>query len=662
MLTRTLPPNPCLENLRNQAKTLKAGHKKADPEVLSRIKEQLPGAENLSEAEITDLKFPLHDAQMVLAREYGFTSWPKLKHHVEPPDNLRLLKEAIDNGDTGSVSKLIKQYPALLNENLPVNMGYFPRDIKPLSYACFRGEVDIVKELVNSGCDPAQDDYGCLSWINAKSLQIWKFFVEGGMDVNKPVIQNGFSLISLSAMMCFCENIKWLLENGADPNLVPEKNHLRLLDMALLFLTVTEWPQKQEIVKILLEAGAKSQMANHPVYRMLTGQLDIFSKELDRNPALVNSVLPNMSAHDAFDENIERLKGWTMMHLAAYVADYDAVKILLSKGGDVNIQASYPDPQNGITPAFMLLVQMRRVPPKNEEKLKILELLIEKGTDLSLKANVLTGPRFGYGNKSGTQEVLMMNLLDFALASSEVRLQPAIDLLVKHGAKPSNLFGAARLGMIEEVKKHLQAGSDPNEKGINDVFDDSEITPISAACTNGHEDVCEILLDAGAKNTISALDAVISGNMKVLERILSEAPSQINLRGKMMLMPLHEAAIHNRTEAIELLLDKGANVECRDQFGNTPLHRAVEFSSIDSIKLLIDRGADIHARSISRATPIIHAVWAGASIEIIELLLKCGANINDKNAYGTLLGVARLWHQKKIADYLVKQGAEGTPQ
>lgn len=54
-----LPPRPSLAHLRKQAK-----------ELLSRLRGQNPSA-------------TLSDAQHVLAGEYGFTSWPKLKAHAE---------------------------------------------------------------------------------------------------------------------------------------------------------------------------------------------------------------------------------------------------------------------------------------------------------------------------------------------------------------------------------------------------------------------------------------------------------------------------------------------------------------------------------------------------------------------------------------------------
>ncbi len=76
LAARSLPERPSLENLRNQAKTLQKRHREGDPEVLARVAAIAPAAQS---------PLALHDAQFVLAREYGFASWPRLVEHVEGP-------------------------------------------------------------------------------------------------------------------------------------------------------------------------------------------------------------------------------------------------------------------------------------------------------------------------------------------------------------------------------------------------------------------------------------------------------------------------------------------------------------------------------------------------------------------------------------------------
>jgi hypothetical protein len=78
MPIKSLPSSPSLDHLKHQAKDLLAAVNARDPEALSRIREFHPTFANREE----DAGFSLADAQLVIAREYGFESWPKLKRHI----------------------------------------------------------------------------------------------------------------------------------------------------------------------------------------------------------------------------------------------------------------------------------------------------------------------------------------------------------------------------------------------------------------------------------------------------------------------------------------------------------------------------------------------------------------------------------------------------
>ncbi|QOY87441.1 ankyrin repeat domain-containing protein [Paludibaculum fermentans] len=75
-MQRSLPAQPSLIQLKHQAKDLLKEFRGGTPEALARFHEQHPQGGGLEAA-------TLSDAQLVIAREYGFSSWPKLKQHVE---------------------------------------------------------------------------------------------------------------------------------------------------------------------------------------------------------------------------------------------------------------------------------------------------------------------------------------------------------------------------------------------------------------------------------------------------------------------------------------------------------------------------------------------------------------------------------------------------
>jgi len=58
--------------------------------------------------------FALHDAQFVLARAYGFESWPKLKAAVDGVTTRRL-HEAVQQGDLGAAHALLARRPEIVD-------------------------------------------------------------------------------------------------------------------------------------------------------------------------------------------------------------------------------------------------------------------------------------------------------------------------------------------------------------------------------------------------------------------------------------------------------------------------------------------------------------------------------------------------------------------
>src|SRR6185369_15710210 len=99
-------------------------HDSGVAEALQRIQANHPDYSNASESQIRAGKFSLSDAQLTIAREYGFASWPKLKDHVESllldtADPMQLFHKAFKDDDAAFFRKLVKRYPeakAKINE------------------------------------------------------------------------------------------------------------------------------------------------------------------------------------------------------------------------------------------------------------------------------------------------------------------------------------------------------------------------------------------------------------------------------------------------------------------------------------------------------------------------------------------------------------------
>ncbi|PRH88553.1 hypothetical protein C5L14_04760 [Labrys okinawensis] len=80
---KTLPASPALSHLKNQAKQLLRAARNGEAEALRHFAAILPSARGVDPATLAVQELALHDAQSVVARDYGFRSWSELKHYVE---------------------------------------------------------------------------------------------------------------------------------------------------------------------------------------------------------------------------------------------------------------------------------------------------------------------------------------------------------------------------------------------------------------------------------------------------------------------------------------------------------------------------------------------------------------------------------------------------
>jgi ubiquinone/menaquinone biosynthesis C-methylase UbiE len=84
---KSLPQKPNLEFLKKEAKTLRALHRQGDRACCERIRANDTLFKNKTDVEILAANFSINDAQRIIAREYGYTSWATLKKYIESLDS-----------------------------------------------------------------------------------------------------------------------------------------------------------------------------------------------------------------------------------------------------------------------------------------------------------------------------------------------------------------------------------------------------------------------------------------------------------------------------------------------------------------------------------------------------------------------------------------------
>jgi ankyrin repeat protein len=117
MDAKELPARPSLEQYRKQAKEFLKACKSGDSDAIERIRRYHPRASKLL------VRVTLADAQLVIAREHAFESWPKFAKHIEalarensPVSQFELAADAIVYGDEATLERLLRENPELIRE------------------------------------------------------------------------------------------------------------------------------------------------------------------------------------------------------------------------------------------------------------------------------------------------------------------------------------------------------------------------------------------------------------------------------------------------------------------------------------------------------------------------------------------------------------------
>lgn len=221
-MSASLPDQPNLDQLRRQAKELRDAARQGDPIAVERITRQLSPrpADSVT----------LAAAQLVIAREHGFTSWPKLKAAVDaaqasPRRGVEAFLAAAVEGRTRLAGRLLDADPAIGEASIftAAALGDADRVAQrltqdpaaavavddergwpPLLYACYShwhqvdpgrglGMVEVARLLLDAGASPNTNN-GRLPNRGYRSA------LHGSALTNKPGIT------------------RLLLERGAEPN------------------------------------------------------------------------------------------------------------------------------------------------------------------------------------------------------------------------------------------------------------------------------------------------------------------------------------------------------------------------------------------------------------------------------------------------------------
>jgi cytohesin len=147
---------------------------------------------------------------------------------------------------------------------------------------------------------------------------------------------------------------------------------------------------------------------------------------------------------------------------------------------------------------------------------------------------------------------------------------------------------------------------------------------------------------------------VRAGNLEKVKSMVERNPSLVQAKDDYgeSRTPLHWAVRWDQKEIVEFLIEKGAEVNSRDNSDTTPLYFAVTINQKDLAELLLSQGADVNAKNNHDFTSLHLAAIKGFQ-EMVEFLLTQGADVNARDDKGnTPLHYAAVTGSKEMVELL----------
>ncbi|HYI11198.1 MAG TPA: ankyrin repeat domain-containing protein [Thermoanaerobaculia bacterium] len=214
----------------------------------------------------------------------------------------------------------------------------------------------------------------------------------------------------------------------------------------------------------------------------------------------------------------------------------------------------------------------------------------------------------------------------------------------------SELTDAIKAGDAERVAVLVE--SDPS---LLDVAENN-VTPILLAVYHGKGEIARQLADRSP--SLSFGEAIALGDAEGVKAMLAGDPALLHSRTADGFPSAALAIFFRHSELARYLIEQGADVNAaaENALRVAPLHAAAAVRDREIMQLLLDRGADANAKQQMDYTPL-HGAASRGDVDMAKLLLEHGAERDAKGSDGTTpADVARKYGHPAFAEWLESAG------
>jgi len=529
--------------------------------------------------------------------------------------------------DARLIDAVKEQNPALAEKIL--SMGADPNaededSVSALYFSVFKKNAELVKILIKHGVDLKKGSDVSESLCHAAynfDLKIIKLLVQGGIDINCSGHNSYTALYSACSYMGYRNNpvdaylaVQYLISKGADVNAKYKNDPERKEDLLCEAVTCDD----PKLVKLLLDAGAGINTKN--VYGATP--LMVAAGMNNKNTKKIFMMLLKHGA----DVNGKKGDGETALYKALYHSEPDTeiVTALIKKGSRIHEDEMCCAAANGDPKIFNLL-------HRTKPKIDYTELLYNAG-------------------KGGSVEII-----------SIIKTKESDNPKLKETLLAA-FYQAAKNGRLRAVEYFLNNGADVNYRRNND-----EDPVLLTASGNGHIEVVKLLLSREADvngvddhGKSSLIAASISGHAPVVELLLKNGADINHFEGHHWHRnPLLCACYYNKLDVVSILIEKGADLNVKNEDGKSPLGIAITHHNYNLIALLLENGIDPDENIRDSETILVSAAESG-NLSLIKILMGKEKKFRNRGRTGPALIAAAQKGNIEVVEFLLKNGADAS--